>query len=257
MATSSTSLSSNVLSSTVLLPTLPAPDVSSPIPASGATTPCPSTPRDRTIQTIVEGATSAGGRVELAPGNGNSTVGDDVLGVSGPIPSAVVGEVEKKSNEPNAEPGTQVDDEARELLLEALDWFHVPYHIFSAPDWGDSWKTLLEAFVKLEGSVEFAVAHGNLRPNGRPAILSEWVADGRLKPRKGGHAVKKMILLKAKDVAVFKALFIRWWDSMQPPWRKQDREGNWLRTRHGRDFGGLDVWGQNGWLSVVACLYWW
>lgn len=153
-------------------------------------------------------------------------------------------------------PGTQVDDEARELLLEVVDWFGIPYRVFAAPGWGQAWKMLLESFVKLEGSVEFGEARGSLPAQGRPAILSEWVADGRLKPKKGGAAARRMLSLKAKDLPVFKASFIGWWDSMQPSWRKE-KDGKWLRTRHGRDFEGLDVWGQNGWLSVVACLYWW
>jgi hypothetical protein len=53
-----------------------------------------------------------------------------------------------------------------------------------------------------------------------------------------------------------------WWDSLQPGWRRHDRDGKWMAGGDAvyggnKEWGFLDRPGPNGCLSVVASLYFW
>ena len=66
-----------------------------------------------------------------------------------------------------------------------------------------------------------------------------------------------MPYLDIASVPDFVAEYESWWEDLQPKWRKCDGKG-WNRPKYrGKDLGVLNTRGQNGWLSVVACLWWW
>ncbi|KAF9001450.1 hypothetical protein BDZ89DRAFT_928153, partial [Hymenopellis radicata] len=88
----------------------------------------------------------------------------------------------------------------------------------------------------------------------RPDVLSKWIHVGRLTKKKAMPTT-----LNADNLAAFKRSYATWYDSLQPGWREKDENG-WQRPklrRKQREWGFLDVRGVNGFLSIVACLYWW
>ncbi|KAJ7800261.1 hypothetical protein B0H14DRAFT_2276923, partial [Mycena olivaceomarginata] len=131
-------------------------------------------------------------------------------------------------------------------------WFQNGFREVSREDLGPQYKTLLQDFIALERSTGFVqAAKGEGKPKGlkgsslRPQQVMDWIRDGR---------GRSQVLRAIADITEFKNDWWAWWRGMQPDWRTA---GDNAAVPNGADWGVLAVPGQNGLLSVVACLYWW
>ncbi|KAF9003746.1 hypothetical protein BDZ89DRAFT_927780, partial [Hymenopellis radicata] len=115
---------------------------------------------------------------------------------------------------------------------------------------GKEWRALLDMFVLLEVRGNFSVASGSVETKKRPQLLSDWQKRGR-------HSKKDEVLeLPLTGIASFEKTYTAWWDGMQPKWRTKGEAG-WNRGEYGQEWGLLTARGVLGWLSIVACLFWW
>ncbi|KIY60572.1 hypothetical protein CYLTODRAFT_363870 [Cylindrobasidium torrendii FP15055 ss-10] len=74
----------------------------------------------------------------------------------------------------------------------------------------------------------------------RPQIVGKWVGGGRCRgPRQ-----------QIQDLREFKKRWTEWYRAIQPDWRAGGRV-------YGADWSKWTSPGQNGILSIVACLSWW
>ncbi|TRM58352.1 hypothetical protein BD626DRAFT_410626 [Schizophyllum amplum] len=135
---------------------------------------------------------------------------------------------------------------------DAEPWFKANYALLNRPELGDEYTRLLNAWVTLEQKHDFVMGKGskNRVTVPKPDVLQSWIASGRTRSRKQPVVV---------NIEVFAAQVVTWWGALQPEWRQLDDAGLPMATRRVRgDWGQpLDVHGQNGMLSAVACLGWW
>ncbi|KAJ7458370.1 hypothetical protein B0H11DRAFT_1671726, partial [Mycena galericulata] len=118
---------------------------------------------------------------------------------------------------------------------------------------GAKYEELLRAFVDLETAyAELDMSAGKLSVNvkERPRQVAEWIKDGRGRTKE---------VLGIADVGAFEAQWWKWWRGMQPAWRGEGGDGyeDGAPQEDARRWEGLVAPGQNGFLSVVATLYWW
>lgn len=66
-----------------------------------------------------------------------------------------------------------------------------------------------------------------------------------------------MPVLTKIEIDDFKTEWSAWWKLMQPDWREESNDSGWEHGMYGDDWGSLRVGSPNGWLGVVACLFWW
>ncbi len=66
-----------------------------------------------------------------------------------------------------------------------------------------------------------------------------------------------MPILEADTVNEYETERCNWWEGMQPLWREQDTSGKFKHGMYEEDWVELDFGGTNGWLGVVASLFWW
>ncbi|KIY61889.1 hypothetical protein CYLTODRAFT_415127 [Cylindrobasidium torrendii FP15055 ss-10] len=157
-------------------------------------------------------------------------------------------------------------EEAEDLRIEAPAYIADTLQRMEEKDvgmLGCPWKVFLARLLLLESEGEFNLPMkdlpaGNARDGTqRPPMLTAWVKSGRCR-RNAENVPKDMPLLAPKDLASHIATFSGWWGMMQPSWRRC-KEGKWARNGYDAslDLGGLNTRGTCGWLSVVACLWWW
>ncbi|KAJ7494932.1 hypothetical protein FB451DRAFT_984530, partial [Mycena latifolia] len=85
----------------------------------------------------------------------------------------------------------------------------------------------------------------------RPKQVGAWVAAARGKRRAD---------VGIPDAAAYAMGWHAWWDSLQPKWRKKDKDGKWSVDEcgeGGREWGSLYQCVVNGSLHIVASLYFW
>nr|GAT46651.1 predicted protein [Mycena chlorophos] len=125
---------------------------------------------------------------------------------------------------------------------------------------GDDWERVVERWYKYEGQFQFQEPDG-VRPSfifsteQRPDVVGAWISVAR--PLKVMPAIKK--LTKEADVEKFGKSVRRWWYSINPSWRLQ-RQGprvRIIRTGEHKDWYSVLWPGPNGFLAVLACLFWW
>ncbi|KAI5823646.1 hypothetical protein K523DRAFT_135737, partial [Schizophyllum commune Tattone D] len=136
---------------------------------------------------------------------------------------------------------------------DAPDWMSNNFALLHQPQLGDKYCDLLRLWIALEKAKGFDINKKNkgmVGPTKKPAILQHWIQCGRA-PR-----VKQNPLVK--NVKAFEKDVWSWWSGLQPSWRKFDGDGRPSEDRDvDGDWGHLEVHGQNGFMSVVACLCWW
>ncbi|KAL1711726.1 hypothetical protein EV715DRAFT_214934 [Schizophyllum commune] len=133
-------------------------------------------------------------------------------------------------------------------------WFRQNFALLDRPDLGHHYSALLDAWCRLEALNNFAVGKGcKLRLAApKPGLLNHWIQAGR--------AARSKKSPRVSDIDAFARETWAWWSAMQPEWRTVDPNA---RSDPSRDVTGegwgaaLDVRGQNGMLSVVACACWW
>ncbi|TRM56386.1 hypothetical protein BD626DRAFT_413931 [Schizophyllum amplum] len=147
------------------------------------------------------------------------------------------------------------DDQAQVVCPpDAKPWFMANFASVNRPALGKEYMCLLRAWCALESANGFEVGKGNKAKTSapKPALLNTWIHAGR------AGRVKKMPVVS--DADTFAMEMWAWWASLQPEWRDVDAAGRREPEREVRDGdwgSALEVRGQNGMLSVVACLCWW
>jgi hypothetical protein len=127
--------------------------------------------------------------------------------------------------------------------------------LFRTEDLGCHFTSVLAALVRLETAFGFdEKAYSVMAAEHRPIQINQWI--------KGGRTTKTTKIPAIKNSQKYADQWYRWWDYLQPEWRRRDREGNWLAggdATYGEDdaWGRLDNPGPNGCLSIVAGLYFW
>lgn len=118
--------------------------------------------------------------------------------------------------------------------------------MLTSQDLGPQWHLLLEAWLTFEEMHGFNEKKKPwLSSSGRPEVVGQWIKRGRSitwRPDAG-------------TCANVESEFSSWWRSLQPSWRGKDSTG--LRRNGGGDWDVLRCSGINGFLSVIAALFFW
>ncbi|KAJ7030559.1 hypothetical protein C8F04DRAFT_1186605 [Mycena alexandri] len=133
------------------------------------------------------------------------------------------------------------------MSQDAPAWLAGCVKLLSMKDLGCHFTALLATLVKLETKFGFETAPSEPLP-------AETVQN------QGRDRTKKIPPIA--NVAKYAKQWQAWWNLLQPASRRRDHDGNLMtggEARYGASdaWGVLDVQGPNGWLSVVASLYFW
>ncbi|KIY63258.1 hypothetical protein CYLTODRAFT_414142 [Cylindrobasidium torrendii FP15055 ss-10] len=157
-------------------------------------------------------------------------------------------------------------EEATEVLIEAPPYLTDTLRRMKEKDvgmLGRRWDVFLARLLLLESEGEFNMPLKDL-PAGsakdgtqRPPMLGTWMKIGRCR-RNADNVPKEMPLLAPGDLKGHVAAFLAWWGMLQPGWRRYEN-GQWVRGGYDESvgLGDLNTRGTCGWLSVVACMWWW
>ncbi|KAJ7732893.1 hypothetical protein B0H16DRAFT_1328501 [Mycena metata] len=134
-------------------------------------------------------------------------------------------------------------------------WLRGCVGVLQTEDLGCHFTALVAALVKLESVYGFDdTKYGAAIPaEHRPTEVTQWIRGGRDRTKK---------VPKIGNLVKYVKVWQTWWNSLQPEWRRRDGEGN-LMAGGEVGYGAADAWGvldtggPNGWLSVVASLYFW
>lgn len=125
-------------------------------------------------------------------------------------------------------------------------WVRNALDLLASQDLGAQWQALVAAWLRFETAAGLTVPGGRLPSKGRPPLIAGWIKNARTP----GYPVN------LGDVNAFKRTFNAWWNSLQPKWRTEGRDG--ALKRDGGDWRSMcEYSGVNGLLSVVACLFFW
>jgi hypothetical protein len=129
----------------------------------------------------------------------------------------------------------------------APDWFRHALDSVTATPLSDGLQEIVRLFVEVETVYKFEWGKRSFASEGRPALLTKWVRGGRW--RRPAPSVT--------NIGEFSTVWWQWWVSLQPGWRKFEPGGRPCIGVYGNDWDCLKMPGPNGWLSVVATLFWW
>ncbi len=173
--------------------------------------------------------------------------------------SSLSGSADRNNDEPSTKPTTNIPtspslslenpDVKETLPATAQEWFVAPYKAFTSESLGDDFRQFLQMYALLEESKQFHCPHKGLAPKGRPQLLSKWVAQGRMQG--------PMPVLAIDNIDDYENEWWTWWTSLQPSWRERDTARKFEQGMYRSDWAELNFGGMNGWLGVVATLFWW
>ncbi|KAJ6487265.1 hypothetical protein C8R47DRAFT_979203 [Mycena vitilis] len=157
-------------------------------------------------------------------------------------------------------PTSAAGDSIPPCPAEAKQWFKDVYKEITAKDLGDSYNAVLRLLIDLERVYRWEVgAVRGLSTTNRPQQVATWVNLGR-----GGRGgwISNGVGPPIESLTIFDDLWWKWWGGMQPEWRVADAgtPGRFTRDRYPTkkaDWACLRHPGKNGFLTVVATLYWW
>ncbi|KAJ7432729.1 hypothetical protein FB451DRAFT_1196827 [Mycena latifolia] len=132
---------------------------------------------------------------------------------------------------------------------KAPSWFVDGRAVISKVDLGCHFDALIAAWTRIEYASRFEHGPTNLSAKLRPRQVGIWISG-----RRAG------VPPKVTDVTAFSEQWGKWWDSLQPTWRKKDVHGKWEMGQYGeagKEWGPLYQWGVNGTLSLLVSLYCW
>ncbi|KAJ7811535.1 hypothetical protein B0H14DRAFT_2378293 [Mycena olivaceomarginata] len=112
---------------------------------------------------------------------------------------------------------------------------------------GCHFNALLAAWTRIEDASRFEQGLTNLPHKGRPRQVGNWV--------NSSHG-KKLYDALIPDIGQYALTWQKWWDSLQPTWRKRGKDGM-STAEGGREWGPWYQWGVNGTLNIVVSLYFW
>ncbi|KAJ6481582.1 hypothetical protein C8R47DRAFT_937339, partial [Mycena vitilis] len=108
--------------------------------------------------------------------------------------------------------------------------------------YGPEWSTLVDAWYAREEAAGFEVTRHTHSATKRPAAVTAWVSRAR------NH------IPKLGDIDEFGRTWWGWWIDINPTVRGQQQP---LQRKEIKDWEGMDICGQNGFLNVLATLKWW
>ncbi|KAH7903436.1 hypothetical protein BJ138DRAFT_1020632, partial [Hygrophoropsis aurantiaca] len=115
------------------------------------------------------------------------------------------------------------------------------------PSLPEQYTSLTAKYLEFEASSQFAGSGSALSTKNRPQEVGWWIA-------------RKRLARPAINLKTFAPGWWAWWVSLQPDWRQihaPTRQKQFHCDRNDGDWTTLDQPGQNGILSVIACLKWW
>jgi hypothetical protein len=146
----------------------------------------------------------------------------------------------------NKMPNVSIPDMLRQLpehgkwLINALDGLH------DAARLGPEYNSLLRQLIIFESLSTSQVSKRNVLPSSkRPLALSNWVKSGR------------RTTPNIRDLKTFVQEWKIYWASLQPRWRKRNKDGNFSTSERGDDWGNLHCPGINGIFGLVGGLNGW
>ncbi|KAJ7617531.1 hypothetical protein DFH06DRAFT_1012564, partial [Mycena polygramma] len=142
-----------------------------------------------------------------------------------------------------------------EFAAEAPMWLRETVRVLSRVDLGCHYRSLVEALIRIEHRFGFdRNPQTGVGGTDRPAEIQLWIKAHRGIRRKASYDAGVV------DLAAYAKRWWRWWDSLQPAWRKRRANGQWEMSAEYRkewEWNELAFPGQNGCISVVASLYFW
>jgi hypothetical protein len=130
----------------------------------------------------------------------------------------------------------------------ARQWFVNAFRHLTTVDFGPSFHVVLRHFIAVKKEQNYQYSRYRFGKNGRPIHLQKWIERGRWKVKK---------LPGIDDPVTFGGQWWTWWLGIQPEWRVQIQGQRPPRGEYGDNWRNFIAPGPNGWLSVVASLYWW
>nr|GAT58312.1 predicted protein [Mycena chlorophos] len=132
----------------------------------------------------------------------------------------------------------------------APDWFSSRYRLFTSVDLGLQFDALVSAWTAIETASRFDVCKDKLDTALCPSYIVAAVRD-----------VVACPLTKAQ-LNKLPSAYAKWWDYLQPDWRKQDALGHWKNggscsARTKQAWGQLFTWGPDGFDTIVGALFIW
>ncbi|KAJ7889248.1 hypothetical protein B0H13DRAFT_1626786 [Mycena leptocephala] len=107
------------------------------------------------------------------------------------------------------------------LPAHAPPWLRDSVALFRKQDLGCHFTSLLAALVKLETVFGFdEQVYGVLPAEHRPKPVNAWI--------KGGRTTKTTKIPDITHIDKYADQWKRWWDGLQPKWRRQDGDGHWM-----------------------------
>ncbi|PBK60940.1 hypothetical protein ARMSODRAFT_981855 [Armillaria solidipes] len=199
-------------------------------------------PNDTDGDVDMDEQAGGGSGVDTPPNNSSFSLTETPNASDNPTPPPVSPEHQSPSSHPSPKPPIPQDDETRHILSIEMDiltgcpdWFATVYCTLGNNEFRDAFASLLWSWAFLEKKKEFTGPQVAFTAKERPELLSKWIGCG----------------------GKFQEEWSTWWRELQPSWREESPGGSWERGIYGDDWRGLSVSGQNGWLGVVACLFWW
>lgn len=119
-------------------------------------------------------------------------------------------------------------------------------------DIGSEYDKLIVLLIEFESTNHYTTQRSSrFYTTDRPVEIKKWVSNAR--GRRG-------TVIEITDVSAYSERWWKWWISLQPNWRIYDKKGRpivTLQQNSPADWTPLIVHGANGFLGVVASLYWW
>ncbi|KAK0449366.1 hypothetical protein EV421DRAFT_1732637 [Armillaria borealis] len=195
----------------------------------------------------VEEVNRAGERAEETPAADIPDGDDIVMEELGPDDMAIDDDIAKHIPSMPLSSGSPNPEET--LPATALDWFHTAYTAFAVQSLDAEFHQSLRKYVLLEEKKDFDGPRIGLAPKGRPQLLTKWIGQGRMQGA--------MPVLSTASIDNYEKEWWSWWESLQPSWRNRDTAGKLVQSMYGNCWEELNIGGTNGWLGIVAMLFWW
>ena len=132
----------------------------------------------------------------------------------------------------------------------AAKWFTDAFQNLTAVDLGESFLALVEKWIALEKTHQWATTRHGFAKAHRPAEVNKWIRGSRKSTREP--------CLSGDSLVDFAKNFWAWWLQLQPSWRQVTTKDQLEPVRaSGDDWQTLDKFGNNGWVCVIVSLKWW
>jgi hypothetical protein len=123
-------------------------------------------------------------------------------------------------------------------------WFLNAMEVLHSENLGEEWMKLVEEWGNFEKQQQF-VEVKRLPSKGRPEVVTTWISRGR----------KISCRPEINDLKAYETQFKTWWVGLQPDWRVMN--GEVVKTSVEGDWDCLRLSGCNGFLSILAALFFW